>query len=138
MGEWMVRKSIKFPGWMLERLNRERERFEPYCENESDVIRLLLRIVFRVIDAGMLEQMTRGLQGIQCHTVCAHCGTASSLETRPEMAAGAESLKEGDRPGSLRRLNRLESRRYRRAVGSVGMALSASFLGNVRPSFARG
>lgn len=107
MGEWMIRKSVKFPAWMLERLAFEKERFAPFCENESDVIRLLLRIVFRCLDAGMLEQLVAGLQGGLGSTLCAHCGTEKVLAGVPE-AAGAAALtnaKEGKRPRLVISLN---------------------------------
>ena len=111
MGEWMVRKSIKFPAWMLERLAVEKDRFAPFCENESDVIRLLLRIVFRCIDAGMLAQITEGLQGALRHTSCAHCGTQNFLAIAPGTASEAVVECEPLRPRSADRLNRRRSRR---------------------------
>ena len=107
MGEWMIRKSVKFPTWMLERLAFEKDRFAPFCENESDVIRLLLRIVFRCLDAGMLEQLVAGLQGGLGSTLCAHCGTEKVLAGVPEVvgAAALAKPKEEKRPRLVIPLN---------------------------------
>lgn len=120
MGEYMVRKSIKFPAWMLERILREKERFEPFCENDSDVVRFFLRIVFRLIDAGMIGLITAAMQGTLGHTVCASCGAHRVLAGGPDTTTtGPRSAEDASRPRPDS--SRLESCRVRVA----GLVVSA-------------
>jgi hypothetical protein len=105
MGVEMIRKSVKFPLRMVERLEIEKERFSPFCENESDVIRLLLRIVFRCIDAGMLEQIVAVLQGT-LRSTSTYAAEELLAFPKVEERAGPETSSFGPRVDKLTGTNR--------------------------------
>ena len=129
MGEYMIRKSFRLPAAMLERLGvKELERFQPYCENDSDVLRTILRIWFRIIDVGMLEQVMEAVQGRLCQTLSDSVGQKAldAGESRPE-EAGLRRVEALRSRLSRSGLSRLRTIHGRREAGSVVRAWGTSF-----------
>jgi len=128
MGEEMKRKSCRFPDWMLQRITRERERFHPFCEDDSHVIRMLLQFMFQIIDAGMLEQILEGLQGRLCglRRTLSDGQALGAQESRPE-EAGLRRVEALRSRLSRSGLSRLRTIHGRREAGSVVRAWGTSF-----------
>lgn len=64
MGEWMVQVPTKLRSLTIDRIDADVQRFAPFCEGRSAIVRLLIDVAYAAVDRGMVPWDLAGVQGV--------------------------------------------------------------------------
>lgn len=62
MGEWKIQVPLKLDAEIVERMDRDVQRFAPFCEGRSAIGRELIRYAYDLIDEGIIEWSLEAVQ----------------------------------------------------------------------------
>lgn len=64
MSEWLTQVPVKLDAKIVSRLDDDVTRFLPFCTGRSAVIRVLIEVAYKQIDAGIVDWTPEGLQRV--------------------------------------------------------------------------
>jgi len=65
VGEWKIQVPMKLDPEIVERMDRDVQRFAPFCEGRSAVGRELIRYAYDLIDQGIIEWNLEAVQRVR-------------------------------------------------------------------------